>query len=330
MNSFPSLNYLVHQSKRIKRPNNTIESFAVNREIKKILFIINKRAGVDYQSKLEKDILVACERNGVAGSAEFTKSRGHATQLAAQAASSGFHEVIAVGGDGTSNEVAQGLLHTGIPMGIIPRGSGNGLARHLGIPLNTAEAIAEIFSYNAISMDVFKVNGKLSLNVSGIGFDGHITNLFGVKSTRGLLGYVYLTVKEFLRFREFSAEINASGKRYSREAFIIAIANSSQYGNNARIAPDASVCDGLLNVNIMSKVPFYRLDFVYSFFAGTISQSSFCEVIKTSSLQIKTAEPVAYHIDGEPCGTHHSFAIEVIPAALKILIPDPAKRGYIV
>ena len=155
-------------------------------------------------------------------------------------------------------------------MGIVPRGSGNGLARHLGIPLKITDAVDQIFDSRILPMDVFKVNGKLSLNVSGIGFDGHITNLFGVKSTRGLIGYVMLTVQEFLKFKEFETEIFVHGNLIKRDAFIVAIANSSQYGNNARIAPSASVCDGLLHINIVKKIPLFRLDFLYSFFSGQL------------------------------------------------------------
>lgn len=301
----------------------------MDRNIGKALFIVNKHAGIGYQSKLERLIIDTCKRNNVIGAIEFTQGRGHAIELARGAKAMGYQQVIAVGGDGTSNEVAQGLLHGEIPMGIVPKGSGNGLARHLGIPLKTSEAISQVFKGKVLSMDVFKVNGKLSLNVSGIGFDGHITNLFGIKSTRGLLGYVMLTISEFLKFQEFRTEIITAANTSSRDAFIIAIANSSQYGNNATIAPSASVCDGLLNVNIMKKIPFYRFDFLYSFFAGKLDKSSFCEILKTPYVQFKTTHPVAYHVDGEPCGFHDNFVIELMPGALQILIPDQQKKEIV-
>lgn len=301
----------------------------MNRNIRKALFIVNKHAGLGYQSKLEGRIIDTCEKNDVSCTIEFTKGRGHAIELAKDAKVHGYGQVIAVGGDGTSNEVAQGLIHGDIPMGIVPRGSGNGLARHLGIALKTPDAIAQIFESKILAMDVFRVNGKLSLNVSGLGFDGHVTNQFGIKSTRGLLGYVMLTVKEFLKFQEFSTEIITDKGSYNREAFIIAIANSSQYGNNAKIAPSASVCDGLLDVNIMKKIPFYRLDFLYSFFAGHLDQSSFCEIMETSSVQFRTKYPVAYHVDGEPCGVNDTFKIELIPGALQILIPNKERSKIV-
>ena len=292
---------------------------------KKILFVVNKYAGIGYPSDLERSIKTACERNSASCAIEFTQRKGHAIELAKEAHGQGFDEVIAVGGDGTINEVARGLMQSGTPMGIVPRGSGNGLARHLGIPLKISDAINQIFDSKILPMDVFRVNGKLSLNVSGIGFDGHITNLFGVKSTRGLFGYIMLTVQEFLKFKEFETEIITNGKAIKREAFIIAIANSSQYGNNARIAPSASVCDGLLHVNIVKRVPLFRLDFLYSFFTGQLATSSFCEFMEAPSLKIRTKKPMDYHVDGEPCGLHDTFDVELVPAALHVLVP--AKGG---
>jgi diacylglycerol kinase (ATP) len=298
----------------------------VDPKLSKVLFVVNKHAGIGYQSKVEGKILDTCEAHNVECTIEFTAGRGHAIELARSANSQGFHQVVAVGGDGTSNEVAQGLIHTGIPMGIIPRGSGNGLARHLGIPLKTSDAISQLFHSEILSMDTFTVNGKLSLNVSGIGFDGHVTNLFGIKSTRGLVGYVMLTIQEFLKFREFETTLTIQGNTLTRQAFIIAIANSSQYGNNAKIAPSASVCDGLLHVNIVRKVPVMRVDFVYSFFTGRLGKSRFCEILETKSLNLKTDKPIYYHVDGEACGLQDTFNIELLPGSLQILIPGNGKR----
>ena len=297
----------------------------LNKTSDNILFVVNKYAGIGYPADLERSIKKACDDNNTLCAIEFTQRKGHATELATGASTNGFNKVVAVGGDGTINEVARGLIHNEIPMGIIPRGSGNGLARHLGIPLKTTEAMNTLFKCDTIAMDVFRVNGKLSLNVSGIGFDGHITNLFGVKSTRGLLGYVMLTVQELLKFKEFETEIFMNEESLKRSAFIIAIANSSQYGNNAQIAPSASVRDGLLHINVMRRVPLFRLDFIYSFFRGTLGKSSFCEFLEAPSLQIKTREPIDYHVDGEPCGLSDTFNIELNPAALRVLVPTGAQ-----
>jgi YegS/Rv2252/BmrU family lipid kinase len=293
---------------------------------KKVMFIVNKFAGTGYQPAVEGKMIEVSEQHDVECTIEFTRSPGHATELAQIAVQSKFDAVVAVGGDGTINEVSRGLVNSPVPMGIIPRGSGNGLSRHLGIPLRLPEAIAAIYKSTAVSIDTFSVNGKLSLNVSGIGFDGHIANLFGGKTKRGLTGYTKLTVTEFLQFKEFDALIEMDGQTIDTSAFIIAVANSSQYGNNARIAPAASVCDGLLHLNIIRKVPMYRLDVVYAVFAGNIERSSFCQIIAGRKIRIKTKKPVAYHVDGEPCGHLDDFTIAMSPGSLKVLVPDHSPR----
>lgn len=213
-------------------------------------------------------------------------------------------------------------------MGIIARGSGNGLARHLCIPLLIPKAIENVFRGSTLAMDTFMLNNKISLNVSGIGFDGHIANLFGGKTKRGLTGYAKLTLREFLRFKEFDVTISLNGEEINRRAFIVAIANSSQYGNNACIAPTASVTDGLLHLNVLKKVPPYRFDFVYAFFAKSIHKSKYSEIVASTNFTLTTKSPVPYHVDGEPCGLHDTFNIAVLPNSLQVIIPAklPSKR----
>ncbi|HYG18008.1 MAG TPA: YegS/Rv2252/BmrU family lipid kinase, partial [Ohtaekwangia sp.] len=273
-------------------------------EGKKVLFIVNKFAGTGYQPQIEGQITDTCGQFETECTIEFTRGPGDGVRLARAGSADGFDAVVAVGGDGTINEVARGLVHSTTPLGIIPRGSGNGLSRHLGIPLNVAAAVATALNGNVLAMDTFLVNGRLSLNVSGIGFDGHIANLFGGQLSRGLVGYAKLTMKEFLSFAEFDATLSIDTEELKATPFIIAIANSSQYGNNARVAPTASVCDDLLHINIIRKIPLYRLDFFYSVFNGDIEKSRFCTVIKGREIRIKTTQPVPYHIDGEPGGKH--------------------------
>lgn len=275
-----------------------------------------------YQTAVEDRMRETCQKNNVRCTIEYTQRRGHAISLATEAAKGGADYVVAVGGDGTINEVARGLLNSQTPMGILPRGSGNGLARHLGIPVSPNEAIDHLFDHTVIRMDTMLVNDKLSLNVSGIGFDGHVANLFAGRKIRGLIGYIGLSVREYLRFREFEAEVSVDGKTSTKKAFIIAIANSSQYGNNIKIAPSASVRDGLLHLSIMKKVPLYRLDFILSFLWGTIDDSDLSEIATGKNVIIKTSQPVPYHIDGEPSGENDSFVIQLKPSSLSVLVPN--------
>jgi YegS/Rv2252/BmrU family lipid kinase len=274
-----------------------------------------------YDTTVEERIQGTCLRNNADYAIQYTQGRGHAITLASGAADHGFDYVVAVGGDGTINEVAQGLIQTNTPMGILPRGSGNGLARHLGIPVNLSEAIDNLFSYQVIRMDTLLVNNKLSLNVSGIGFDGHIANLFANKKTRGLFGYARLILREFFNFNEFEATVTIDGKTSVKKAFIIAVANSSQYGNNIKIAPPASVCDGLLDISIMKKIPLHNLIFIHSFLTGSLKNSTSCEMLKTKEVHLKTSIPVPFHIDGEPSGFNDTFLVQLKPASLAVLVP---------
>jgi diacylglycerol kinase (ATP) len=296
-------------------------------EDKKVLFIINKFAGTGYPHALSDFIYQAGQNYHSEVTIQFTEGPGHATEIAQNAVKAGIGSVVAVGGDGTLNEVANGLSGSATPMGIIARGSGNGLARHLCIPLTVSGAIENFFTGKAIAMDTFTMNGKLSLNVSGIGFDGHIANLFGGKTKRGLTGYARLTLREFIRFPEFKSTITLGKEKIQRNAFVLAIANSSQYGNNACIAPTASVCDGILHLNILKKIPPYRFDFVYAFFNKTIDRSRFSEIKESTDILIETDHPVPYHVDGEPGGKHSVFDIKIKPAALHIIVPAKAAPG---
>lgn len=292
-----------------------------------VLFIINKAAGKGFQPAVEGKILDICSRFDAECTIEFTKSRGHATELARTGKAKGFQKIVAIGGDGTLNEVAQALVHTEVTMGIIPKGSGNGLSRHLGIPLDFEKAIENIFTGQVTLIDTFLVNDHLSINVSGVGFDGHVANLFGKDGKRGLLGYINLTVQEFFRFKEFTCELTIEGKSFPTKAFIIAVANSSQYGNNARIAPKASVTDHKLHLTLLAKVPVYALlPFMFRFFTNRVYNSAYCSTFDGSSFQLSMQKEVAYHVDGEASGIEKVFSITLQPSSLHLIIPRESTK----
>lgn len=290
---------------------------------RKVFFIINKYSGTGFQSKIEGRIIDACARLKLEAILEYTQHRGHATELARQAAAEGIPRVFAMGGDGTVNETAQGLVGTSTALGILPKGSGNGLARHLTIPLHLDGALTLLEKYNVLGMDVLLVNDKISINVSGIGFDAHVAGHFGKSGKRGLAGYTKLILQEFLGFKEFACEALLDGESYKRNAFIIAFANSSQFGNNARVAPLASVCDGVMDVCFIKKIPVTSVAaFTARMFLGKIDKSRFVEIIKAKRLEISFDKPQPYHIDGEPFLPMNQFTIEVKPAAIKMIVPQ--------
>jgi YegS/Rv2252/BmrU family lipid kinase len=295
--------------------------------MRKVLFIINRFSGTGYRPSLEKKIADLCVEWGFEPILEFTNARGHATTLARQACAGDVQFVFAVGGDGTVNEVAQGLLHSPIPMGILPRGSGNGLARHLHIPVHFNKSLALLRNHEVMTMDTMLVNGNLSVNISGIGFDGLIANIFGKDGKRGLWGYTQLVLKQFIQFREFPVEISIDDQHIKHAVFILAIANASQFGNNAYISPGASVADGLLDVCFIQKIPLWRgLDFASKMFSKKTDRSHLVRIIKGKEIFVALKHPVPYHIDGEGMGLAQQFNVQVLPSSLKILVPRDQSR----
>jgi YegS/Rv2252/BmrU family lipid kinase len=277
---------------------------------------------------VEGRIIERCKELHIESSIEFTQSRGHATELAQQAVREKIDFVFAVGGDGTVNEVAQGLLGSSTAMGILPKGSGNGLARHLGLPMSFRHSLDILADHKELMIDTMMVNGKLSVNVSGIGFDGHVAGLFANKAKRGLTGYARLVLKEFLKFKPFEASIEMNGKKFTSKSFIIALANSSQFGNNARVAPQASVCDELIDVCFIKKVPLTEAAaFAGKMFTGKLNKSRFVEMLQSNKLLIHLDQPMAYHIDGEAMAASTRFSVEIQPASLKMLVPSH-KKGH--
>lgn len=297
-------------------------------ENKKLLFIINKFSGTGYRDSIEGRIIDACAAHRSECTIEFTRQPGHATELAKKAVAENFDMAFAVGGDGTVNEVAQGLVGSDVAMGILPKGSGNGLARHLGVPMKFVDALRIIGANDIISMDTISINSKLSVNISGIGFDGHVAGMFGKNGKRGLAGYTKLVLKEFMSYKEFEADVVIDGIHHHATSFIIAIANSSQFGNNAVVAPLASVCDEMIDVCFIRKVPFTKVPgFAAKMFSGTLDRSSLVDIRKGKNISIRFPREVAFHIDGEARQPASNFDIHIEPARLRMAVPAGTRGG---
>ncbi len=292
----------------------------------KVFFIINKYSGTGFKSAIEGRIIDACAQLKLECTIEYTLYKGHATELARRAVAENFPHVFAMGGDGTMNEVAQGLVHTSTAMGILPKGSGNGLARHLQIPLKTHLALQLLDHHQIIAMDTMLINNHLSINVSGIGFDAHVAGKFGETGKRGLIGYCKLVMKEFLHFKEFNAAMILDGKNLQRQSFILVLANSSQFGNNAKVSPFASVCDQLIDVCFIKKVPISQaLGFALKMFTGHLHHSAFVEILQGKNVKIKFDQPMPFHIDGEAMEPTVNFDIAITPGSLRMIVPDITK-----
>lgn len=288
--------------------------------MKKILFIVNPISGG--KSKISFPQLAAKNLDKRLFEPEylFTESRGHAYEMTKQAINNSTDIVVAVGGDGTINEVASAIEGSGKEMGIVPSGSGNGLARTLGISLNHRMAVKQLNKLHSGLIDTATFNERKFFNMAGIGFDAHISNRFATDKTRGLQGYVKTTFTEISQYPAQNYVLYIDGVKYERGAFMISIANSSQFGNNAYVSPTASLQDGLLDVCVIKPFPLYHFPVMgYHMFSKTAHRSKYVEIIKGKDIRIIRETAGAVHVDGEPLQMGKELFIQVKPGSLRIL-----------
>ena len=287
---------------------------------KSVLFIINPISGG--KKKLEFPAFATTHLDPERFNADFvyTEWPTHANDLAVEAVENGRDIVVSVGGDGTINEVASALEGTDTIMGIIPFGSGNGLARSLNISLNNKNAVQILNNLNCRRIDSGILNGRKFFNMAGMGFDAHISAKFARLKNRGLKGYVHTALKEVSAYVPENYDLEIDGNHYEREAFMISIANSCQYGNNAYISPDAKLDDGLLDVCIIKPFPLVQFPVVgYHLFNKTVHTTSYVEIIKGKNIRINRKQGGMVHVDGEPIEMDKCIEIKVKPLSLAIL-----------
>jgi YegS/Rv2252/BmrU family lipid kinase len=241
---------------------------------------------------------------------------------ALQFAGEHYDAVVAVGGDGTVNEVARGLLHSQTALGIIPMGSGNGLARHLRLPLNFRKAIEIIRAGDVQPIDAAEINGNIFFCTAGVGFDALIGNLFNQRGKRGLYQYIGLSTKKVLRYAPREYLINIDGTQLRRKALLITIANASQWGNNAYIAPKANISDGWLDIVILNEYSIIEVPLLLTrLFTRSIHKAWTTEVLRGRQIRILRPEEDYVHYDGESSVMGKTIDVNVIPLALKVIIP---------
>jgi diacylglycerol kinase (ATP) len=236
--------------------------------------------------------------------------------------------VVAVGGDGTVNETASGITGSSTALGILPYGSGNGLSRFLGIPMNIEKAIKTLNNWRVETIDSAKANGEWFFNMAGMGIDAHVSNVFARADTRGFSTYIKLSIKEVAGYKSQHYYIDIDGNSLERDAFMLSFANSSQFGNNAHISPHASLQDGLIDVCIVKPFPWYRFpEFVARSFMKTTDKFEYLTIIRGKKITAKRDTPGPMHLDGEPHDGITSLAIEVVPASLKVLVGENFKQS---
>jgi diacylglycerol kinase (ATP) len=284
------------------------------------VFIINTKSGRHRPEVLEARIQSAIDSFQLSAECHQTRDAQHTAEIIQTSLVKGKNIFIAVGGDGTVNTLARNLVHQDAKLGIIPRGSGNGLARHLAMPRDIHSCIQRLIRKKTISVDGIKINGYWSFNVAGIGFDGYISTLFGQNGKRGMTNYMRLINSEYKAYQPIVMEIRYDNEFIVKPVFQLAIANASQYGNNAIVAPFASLEDQLLDISMITKVPMSLLPaFFLKVFSGNIHRSKYWQSIKTDKLLVTTSRPVHFHTDGDGRGMSEHFDIEMIPSCLQLI-----------
>lgn len=294
---------------------------------KKISFIINPISGTQGKEQILRWIDERLDKDKFAQEVIYTERAGHAVEIAAQKAQEGDYAVVAIGGDGTINEIARSLVHTQTALGIIPCGSGNGLARHLQIPLDSKKAI-DIINEGVVELiDYGKINDVPFFCTCGVGFDAFVSLKFSKSGRRGPLTYLEKTLLESLKYRPETYELEMDGSTSRYKAFLIACGNASQYGNNAYITPQATLNDGLLDVTILE--PFTVLDvpsLSFQLFNKTIDQNSRIKTFRCQTLRIHRSKPGVVHFDGDPMAAGENIDVKIMQKGLQVLVPRNAKK----
>lgn len=298
---------------------------------KRALLIINPISGTISKEGLGDLVATRLGTSGFETKSVFTTGPGHAAILASAASASGYDAVIAAGGDGTVNEIASALRGSETTLGILPLGSGNGLARHLYNSIDIDNALRVISLDKPQKCDYGLANSQPFFCTFGLGFDARVSHEFANSGTRGLISYIKSAFQEFLKYSPVEYEIEAfDGNRTHRlvtKAFMLTVCNSSQFGNNAYIAPRASIRDGLLDLVVVHQGnPFSTFLAGAQLFAGSINHNVLIESLKASKIKIRHF-PGAAHMDGEPVTVAETVRVECIPRDIS-LFTDPDKTPF--
>lgn len=293
----------------------------------RVVFIINPISGIKRIVSKQTLIDTFLDKDKFEPTYLITGYAGHAVSLAAQCAEQGYDIVVAVGGDGTVNEVGRGLIHTGVPMGIIPCGSGNGLARHLGIPLDFMAAVRWLGKTRILDIDYGLMNGRPFFTTCGVGFDALVSYKFAQGKGRGKLRYLENILHEVLKYHNETYRLIIDGEETDMEAFLVTCANADQWGNNAYIAPTASLQDGMLDISVIphftaADVPMLAFQLMNK---QLDKNPKFFSTKCRDLVIVRQGEGVA-HFDGDPLRLENEIRICVHPGGLRVAAPDKKRE----
>ena len=297
-------------------------------EKKRLLFIANPISGTHDKQPIIDSLPLFLPEDRFSWEVKWTTHRGHAAELAQEASAQGVDVCVAIGGDGTVNEVARSLRHSHTALAIIPMGSGNGLARHIQIPMDPDGALHVLAQCQIKALDYGIINDMPFFCTCGVGFDAFISEKFAGSGKRGLMTYIENTLKGGLTYQPDTYELEIDGQTEHHKAFLIACGNASQYGNNFYITPQASMSDGLLDVTIME--PFNVLEapqIVMQMLNKTLDTNSRIRTFRCQSLKIHRPEPGVIHYDGEPAEAGTDIDVQLVPKGLRVVVNEEANRN---
>lgn len=288
--------------------------------MKNIAFIVNPISGTKAKNRVAKLIRELLDLQQFAPTVVVTEYAGHATQLAQQFAMEDYYAVVAVGGDGTINEVASGLIGTATALGIVPNGSGNGFARHLDISTRMNRAIEMLNNSEVINVDYGLVNDQPFFSTCGVGFDAIVAQDFS-DSSRGFKGYLQSIFKDFFQYKADTYQLKGEGIDITTTAFLVNFANAGQWGYDAYIAPKASVQDGWLDVAIVSEFPITAAaGLALSLFTKNIDEKLHMNTIRAKELTLTRTSEGPMHIDGTPVMMPAELHVKIVEEGLKVLV----------
>jgi diacylglycerol kinase (ATP) len=292
-------------------------------DIKTIRFIVNPHAGIGNRDSFPQLVKNAINSKDFDYQIAYTTCQGHATELSLAAVRDNIDLVVAVGGDGTINEVARSLIDTETILGLIPAGSGNGLARHLNIPLH-AEAALKLINQGTISkIDTGIVNLQPFVSIAGMGFDALVAKEFAKQPHRGFLSYFRIVATRYQAYKPKHYRIVIDGEQViEKDALFVIMANSNQFGYNTTIAPNAKLNDGLIDVCIVEKPPIFEMPLIINLlFLKMIHHSKYINIHKARHVEVFRDKNRNINLDGEPVKLSKNLDITINPLSLNIIIP---------
>ncbi|WMJ71912.1 diacylglycerol kinase family lipid kinase [Cytophagaceae bacterium ABcell3] len=293
-----------------------------NREKKRLLFVLNPIAGGKKKQDIPSILKGFCADNGFLYDIFETTGKNDHQLIEDQLILFPYHGVVAIGGDGTVNLVGNVLVGKNIPLGILPMGSANGLAKDLDIPEEVDEALKIIAKFRPRFIDTLKVNGFNAFHISDLGFNARVIHRFAKSLLRGKFLYVWYGVLEFLTFKPFKYTIETPISRYDGEAFMMVITNASKFGTNVSINPLGNIRDGYFEIDIVRPFPkLHSFHIMYYLLSGKIHKSKYYKIIRTKRAVIYNLDNETFHIDGEPFPAVEKLLIEEFPKGLKVLLP---------